>query len=129
MRQGKQETDIHWKSSDGTGMFNWRMKFPLQLPHPLPRLKVSSLSTTAGDVYQVQIWDKDIASADDSIGECSVALDKFFRKAYIQKCRQQCAVPAAPRPADAAESSGSGSRCSTPTLRASRARSSLASSC
>ena len=33
------ETDSHMGSKDGHGVFNWRMKFPLELPGE-PRLKI-----------------------------------------------------------------------------------------
>lgn len=35
-----QKTDIHWRSEDGEGMFNWRMVFPVTLPYKNPRLKI-----------------------------------------------------------------------------------------
>jgi hypothetical protein len=39
----KQNTDTHWKSEDGTGNFNYRMKFPLNLPASLSLVKVSHI--------------------------------------------------------------------------------------
>jgi hypothetical protein len=36
----KQNTDTHWKSEDGTGNFNYRMKFPVNLPASLSLVKV-----------------------------------------------------------------------------------------
>jgi len=33
-------TDIHYNSQDGRGEFNYRMKFPLELPCEFPRLKI-----------------------------------------------------------------------------------------
>ena len=36
----KQNTDTHWKSEDGTGNFNYRMKFPVTLPTSLSVFKV-----------------------------------------------------------------------------------------
>ena len=53
----------HWNSKDGCGSFNWRMKFPLLLPYPNPRLKI-------------QIWDKDIVSSDDMICEAILNLSR-----------------------------------------------------
>lgn len=66
-----QFTDVHWRSEDHSGEFNWRMKFPLLLPHPAPRLKV-------------QIWDKDVTTPDDAIGEAVLNLKPFFRK-FVEK--------------------------------------------
>ncbi|CAI2387752.1 unnamed protein product [Moneuplotes crassus] len=33
-------TDTHYNSKDGRGEFNWRMKFPIELPCEFPRLKI-----------------------------------------------------------------------------------------
>jgi hypothetical protein len=65
----KQETDTHWNAKDGYGSFNWRMKFPVELPNTQPRLKIA-------------LWDKDLVSANDSIGEALVDLSRFFKRAY-----------------------------------------------
>ncbi len=35
-----QKTDVHWRSENGEGMFNWRMVFPITLPYKNSRLKV-----------------------------------------------------------------------------------------
>eukprot|EP00027_Filamoeba_sp_ATCC50430_P012373 CAMPEP_0168566368 /NCGR_PEP_ID=MMETSP0413-20121227/14383_1 /TAXON_ID=136452 /ORGANISM="Filamoeba nolandi, Strain NC-AS-23-1" /LENGTH=1321 /DNA_ID=CAMNT_0008598385 /DNA_START=51 /DNA_END=4013 /DNA_ORIENTATION=- len=67
-----QFTDVHWRSEDHSGEFNWRMKFPMVLPYPTPRLKV-------------QIWDKDVTNPDDAIGEAVVNLKPFFKKFYEKK--------------------------------------------
>ena len=34
------ETDRHLNSSDGRGVFNWRMKFNLEMPADYPRIKI-----------------------------------------------------------------------------------------
>jgi uncharacterized Zn-finger protein len=39
----KQSTDTHWKSEDGTGNFNYRMKFPLLLPASQSLIKVRTV--------------------------------------------------------------------------------------
>jgi hypothetical protein len=39
----KQNTDTHWKSEDGTGNFNYRMKFPVTLPASMSLVKVSNV--------------------------------------------------------------------------------------
>ncbi len=54
----------HWNSTDGTGSFNWRMKFQFVLPHPNPRLTL-------------QIWDRDILSANDIVGEIILNLNRL----------------------------------------------------
>jgi hypothetical protein len=35
-----QTTDTHWRSENGEGKFNYRMKFPILMPCPTPRFKV-----------------------------------------------------------------------------------------
>ncbi|KAJ3431796.1 c2 calcium-dependent membrane targeting [Anaeramoeba flamelloides] len=68
MNEGeKQKSDIHWRSMNGKGSFNWRYKFLVELPSRVPRLKV-------------QLWDKDILNPNDSIGEAVLNLGAFFKK-------------------------------------------------
>lgn len=61
----EQRTDIHLRAKKGKGNFNWRMKFPIELPckprGTWPRLKM-------------QIWDMDIIGANDAIAEAVRAL-------------------------------------------------------
>eukprot|EP00002_Diphylleia_rotans_P017881 TRINITY_DN346_c0_g1_i6.p1 TRINITY_DN346_c0_g1~~TRINITY_DN346_c0_g1_i6.p1 ORF type:complete len:885 (-),score=181.91 TRINITY_DN346_c0_g1_i6:446-3100(-) len=65
----KQRTDIHWRSADGTGNFNWRMIFPVTIPMEYPRL-------------HLQIWDQALINPNDCIAEANVNLKGFFRKAH-----------------------------------------------
>eukprot|EP01156_Anaeramoeba_ignava_P017863 Anaeramoba_ignava/a90184_286.p1 GENE.a90184_286~~a90184_286.p1 ORF type:complete len:1304 (+),score=348.32 a90184_286:131-4042(+) len=71
----RQRSDIHWRSTDGKGSFNWRFVFPVVLPTRVPRIKF-------------QLWDQDILNPNDSIGESLLNLKGFFRKAYKLKSRQ-----------------------------------------
>jgi C2 domain len=66
--QERQDTDCHWKATDGFGSFNWRMKFPIELPMANPRFKI-------------QLWDKDLLSANDIICEASLDLSKHMKRA------------------------------------------------
>jgi hypothetical protein len=89
--ESKQNTDTHWKSEDGTGNFNYRMKFPLALPASSSLIKVSNLFPFlhAGiTLSQIQIWDKDLVGSDDSLGEISLNLRSLMRKAFQTKKRQ-----------------------------------------
>jgi len=70
--QKPQVTDTHWRSEDGKGEFNWRMKFPVTIPCPIPRFKL-------------QVWDKDILSPNDAICEANLNLRPFFNKIYKNK--------------------------------------------
>ncbi len=70
--QKPQTTDTHWRSEDGTGNFNWRMKFSIIVPNPTPRFKL-------------QVWDKDLLKPNDSICEANLNLRSFYSKAYKEK--------------------------------------------
>ena len=87
-----QQTDTHLRAKSGKGNFNWRIKFPLELPmKQWPRLRF-------------QIWDKDFFSANvsscrfsfvaklesraqDSIGEKVISLKGLCKKALKRKDR------------------------------------------
>jgi len=61
------KTDTHWRSS-GDAEFNYRMVWPMALPEKSPRLFL-------------QIWDADILTADDAIGEAQLTLKGNCEKA------------------------------------------------
>ena len=72
-----QKTDVHYRSLDGEGNFNWRLVFPFEY---LPQEKVMvvkkkehfySLDTTERRLpprLSLQIWDNDLISPDDVLG-------------------------------------------------------------
>lgn len=66
------ETDTHWKAKNGAGSWNYRIKFPVELP-----LKSPMLGT-----LNVQMWDRDIFSANDIISEYNIDLYPWYLKAY-----------------------------------------------
>lgn len=70
--QKPQLTDTHWRSEDGKGEFNWRMKFPVTWPS----------SEQSKSRFKLQVWDKDILNPNDAIGEGNLNLRPFFKKAY-----------------------------------------------
>eukprot|EP00828_Plagiopyla_frontata_P023412 TRINITY_DN3002_c0_g1_i1.p3 TRINITY_DN3002_c0_g1~~TRINITY_DN3002_c0_g1_i1.p3 ORF type:complete len:230 (-),score=39.42 TRINITY_DN3002_c0_g1_i1:180-869(-) len=63
----EKETDTHMGSEDGHGIFNWRMKFSLEIPCPFPRLKFL-------------IYDFNAFSSSDAIGTCVISFMKLFPK-------------------------------------------------
>jgi len=69
------KTDVHYRSP-GDAEFNWRMVWPMALPEKAPRLFV-------------QIWDADLLSANDAIGEAQLTLkplcDKALRRGGIAR--------------------------------------------
>lgn len=67
-----QSTDTHWNSLDGTGMFNWRLKYPITLPAPNPRFKL-------------QVWDRNMMNPNGAICEANLNLRPFFTKVYKNK--------------------------------------------
>jgi len=71
----RQTTDTHLRSKKGIGNFNWRMKFPLELPMKVwPRLRF-------------QVWDMDFFSANDSICEQVITLKGLCKRAQKKKAR------------------------------------------
>ncbi|OEH79689.1 c2 domain-containing protein [Cyclospora cayetanensis] len=61
------DTDTHYNSKDGSGIFNWRCVFDVKIPAPVPVLKV-------------QIWNYAVLSSGEPIGECNFDLTAdFFR--------------------------------------------------
>ncbi len=72
--EAKQQTDLHFRSQNGCGSFNWRMKFPVSLP----KRKLAEYPN-----FMVQIWDKDFFSPNDNISEAIIPLQPFLR--YCEK--------------------------------------------
>ncbi|CDJ54229.1 C2 domain-containing protein, putative [Eimeria brunetti] len=61
------DTDTHYNSKDGSGVFNWRCVFDVKIPAPIPVLKI-------------QIWNYAVLSSGEPIGECNFDLTAdFFR--------------------------------------------------
>ena len=76
-----QETDVHYRSLDGTGNFNWRMIFPVdyldvETCHVVKKKSILPSLGGGGVVEEkrkptivFQVWDNDMFSADDFLGE------------------------------------------------------------
>ncbi|OQS01372.1 hypothetical protein ACHHYP_01203 [Achlya hypogyna] len=67
-----QDTDIHWRAKKGKASFNWRMKFPVALGHKQHNSKFP--------YFKLQMWDKDIFSANDCIAEGIIDMSAHFKK-------------------------------------------------
>lgn len=57
----RKETDVHNGSEKGDGMFSFRMKFPLVVPCPFPRLKMT-------------VYDFSPFGTNESLGEATMSL-------------------------------------------------------
>jgi len=77
----RQQTDLHFRSQNGCGSFNWRMKFPVALPK-------RSLSEYPS--LNVQIWDKDFFSPSDNISEAVIPLQPFLRYCEKYSTEKRC---------------------------------------
>ena len=76
-----QETDVHYRSVDGEGSFNWRFVFPFKY---IPQEKtmivakkksffdVDKTETRISPRLIIQIWDNDIILPDKYLGECII---------------------------------------------------------
>ncbi|KXJ78396.1 hypothetical protein RP20_CCG004777 [Aedes albopictus] len=85
-----QFTDIHYRSLDGTGNFNWRMVFPLVYSSSEAMMVVSrkksfyeQLDTEqkVPPLLTVQVWDNDLFSRDDFLGTLNLNLAQLLRPA------------------------------------------------
>lgn len=86
----QEKTDVHYRSLDGTGNFNWRFLFPFLY---IPAEKVMVVRKKAHfwslDIREqrippkliVQIWDNDLFSPDDFLGQLELNLNKLPKPA------------------------------------------------
>ncbi|XP_076821667.1 myoferlin-like isoform X3 [Clavelina lepadiformis] len=98
----KQKTDVHYRSLDGTGMFNWRFLFPFEY---LPQEKLHyvskkehlwSLDKTVSKfppVLNIQVWDNDLFGPNEYISELSLPLNNM---AKCCKFRRSCTIDNVP---------------------------------
>ncbi|PIK34714.1 putative dysferlin-like [Apostichopus japonicus] len=102
----KQETDVHYRSLNGTGNFNWRFVFefdyipPEQVMVITQKEHIWSLDKTEIRVPPtliIQIWDNDKFSPDDFLGTLELNLNNMpasVKKA--KKCSSSNSRPAGP---------------------------------
>ncbi|XP_064630282.1 myoferlin-like isoform X1 [Lineus longissimus] len=84
--EDKQETDVHYRSMDGEGNFNWRFVFPFDY---LPAEQVMVIKKKEHfwnldetelklpPTLMLQIWDNDLFSADDYLGNLEIDLNSM----------------------------------------------------
>ena len=63
------ETDTHWRSTDGTGSFNYRVKFKVNLPTRQPFLRL-------------YCYDRDIITCNDYLASCQLNLTEYLNEAF-----------------------------------------------
>lgn len=73
----KLETDTHWRCRQGKGSWNYRMKFPVTLPMKQPEYAR----------LMIQMWEQDIVSSDDIVGESSLDMYRWMMLAYQEHRR------------------------------------------
>lgn len=86
----QEKTDVHYRSLDGTGNFNWRFLFPfLYIPAEKVMVVRKKAHVWSLDIREqrlppkfiVQIWDNDLFSPDDFLGQLELNLSKLPRPA------------------------------------------------
>lgn len=85
---GEKRTDTHYKVQNGQAVWNWRMKFQVNLPNKLE------------NVINLQIWDKDFLSSNDFISECSFSFQREALQVYEDNVSVRCNIRSA-KPVDA----------------------------
>lgn len=71
----KQETDTHWRAKNGKGSWNWRLKFPFE---------ISGLQLERSQ-FKLAMWDADVFSANDSIGEVIMSFNTILKKLWLDR--------------------------------------------
>ena len=92
-----QQTDVHYRSLDGVGNFNWRFIFDFEY---IPRKQkiifkennfLSSFRSKKPHIFKpiikLECWDEDKTSFDDLLGSIELDLNKFVAGAEIAKFR------------------------------------------
>lgn len=91
----KQKTDVHYRSLDGEGNFNWRFVFPFEYLPAEQKMVLTkkehfwSLDKTEQRLppkLVIQVWDNDKFSADDFLGTVELDLNRMPKP--VQKSRQ-----------------------------------------
>nr|ADD95746.1 hypothetical protein [uncultured organism MedDCM-OCT-S04-C46] len=90
LKEKKRTTDIHWRSKQGKGSFNYRLVYEeLELPMTMPGASESEFPR-----FVVKAYDKDVVGGSDLIGteqvpEIKDLFKRAWRKFEIQQSRDQ----------------------------------------
>ncbi|XP_077973068.1 myoferlin-like isoform X2 [Styela clava] len=85
MEHKMQKTDIHYRSLDGTGMFNWRMIFPIDyllqeraavISKKEGFFSLDKTTTKVAPTLYLQVWDNDLFGPNEYISEITLPLNK-----------------------------------------------------
>ena len=71
-----ESTDTHLRAQDGKASWNWRFKLPVTVD--------SNIKSEWLRLY-VQLWDKDLLSSNDCIGEAEIPLAKWLKQTYMRR--------------------------------------------
>jgi hypothetical protein len=88
----EKRTDTHYKIQNGQAVWNWRMKFQVNLPNKLE------------NVINLQIWDKDFLSGNDFIAESSFSFQREALQVYEDNLTVKANIRSA-KPVDENQSS------------------------
>lgn len=92
-QEDAQYTDVHYRSLNGEGNFNWRMIFPLKFSIAEDMMIIEKHKVT-GDtskkmpaILTLQIWDNDTFTPDDFLGTMSINLSHIQSPSKVpEKC-------------------------------------------
>lgn len=99
LENDKQETDVHYRSLNGEGNFNWRFVFKFDYMVAEKMIRVAkkdhfwSLDETVElqrPILHLQIWDNDVFNPDDFLGTIELDLTRLLKPAKsAEKCSLQ----------------------------------------
>eukprot|EP01084_Bolivina_argentea_P196074 336195_1 len=69
-----QQTDVHYRSQNGNGCFNWRMKFAIKFPNP---------EWNDDPSFDIKIWKADNSGIKNIVSKASISLQSFLQ--YYEK--------------------------------------------
>jgi len=71
-----EETDTHLRAVDGVASWNWRFVLPIHIDE---EIKSEHLR------LYVQLWDKDLLSSNDHIGDATIPLARWLKQTFMRR--------------------------------------------